>query len=126
MRLPAPLFDPATRMGELEDRIRCHGLRKQPLQMELFLEEYPKPGVPTSRYYWDLAPSRGYVSGCYTPWGIREIDGAFAAMITQGRGHYTVKQMEAMILANPHLHPVIKTNLLHNARNCLRPEKKAA
>lgn len=94
--------------------------------MEMFLEEYLKSGVPVLAYYQDQAPVHGFVFACYTLWGIQDIDGAFAAMITQGRGHYTVEQMEAMVLANPHLHPVIKTNLLHNARNCLRQEEVEA
>lgn len=126
MHLPPPLFDPKTTLGDREDRIRGHCLREQPPQMEMFLEEYPKPGVPVLAYYRDQAPIHGFIFACYTVLGIQGIDGAFAAMITQGRGHYTVEQMEAMILANPHLHPVIKTNLLHNARNCLREETVAA
>ena len=125
MHLPAPLFDPTTRLGDLEDRVRHYCLQEQPPQLEMFLEEYPKPGVPLMWYYRDQAPLNESVSAFYnifafyTPYGIQEIDGAFAALITRGRGHYTAKQMEAMILANPHLHPVIKTNLLHNARTCL-------
>ena len=121
MQLPAPLFDRTSTLGAWEDQVRRCCLHEPPPQTEMFLEEYPKPGVPLMWYYRDQAPIRGSLfAACYTPSGIQELDGLFAALITQGRGHYTVKQMEAMILANPHLHPVIKTNLLHNARNCLQ------
>jgi hypothetical protein len=119
MHLPAPLFDPETSLGDKEDRIRSYCLRKPSPQMEMFLEEFPDPRKPLVSYYRDQAPDFGFGFACYTVWGIQEIDSAFAALITRGRGHYTVEQMEALILANPHLHPVIKTNLLHNARTCL-------
>ena len=68
--------------------------------------------------YVDQAPSHnrfGYASffTCYTPHGIHAIDNEFIRRIVHFRG--TRKQRQALrneIIHNPHLHGVIKRNLL--------------
>jgi hypothetical protein len=70
---------------------------------------------------------------CYTPHGIREIDGWFIAEIQSYNRHthenpkdprparrsrygFTADKLSLAIRRNPHLHNIIKTNLLENLR----------
>lgn len=77
-----------------------------------FKKEYPKPGENIrEKYYHDCSPNFGVVSSFYLEYGIMQIDGWFGKHIREG---YDKDKLEFMIKNNPHLHNVIKTNLLDN------------
>ena len=80
--------------------------------------------------YYDCAPefSRVYhvsISASYTVHGIKQFDSWFCRQIQAhrpcgGEGlkpRYTSEEIARMVRRCPHLHPVIKSNLLHNLKN---------
>lgn len=84
---------------------------------DTFEEAYPDGEI--SQYYVDQAPKLfqicGFsISSVYLPFGIKKIDSWFATEIQRRYSKYTKAEMEKMIKLNPHLHNVIKTNLLNN------------
>jgi len=51
----------------------------------------------------------------YTPFGVKNLEGFFIKQITSfDESNYTKAELEQLILRNPHLHNIIKTNLLGN------------
>lgn len=121
VRFPSPDFVCSGLAQDLERRSRRYVEEAQ--QLPLFLPEYPKREVPLERYYVDqvvVGPDQvgdRWFMSAYTQWGIHVMDSMFIKVIRSGR--YTLDQVEAMVLCNPHLHGVIKTNLIENARRCL-------
>lgn len=110
---------------------RMYAERYQEGQQVMFLEQYPGPDADFEEYYRDQAPySTQYAhmsfGAVYTPHGIRGIDSWFGRQIRSlgkrddkilTESDVTPEELRIMILANPHLHDVIKTNLLHNLSN---------
>ncbi len=66
--------------------------------------------------YVDQAPSYGFVFSCYTPAGIKGLDGQFIRRIRMVNPRHAdkVAVLREDIIHNPHLHWVIKHNLLFN------------
>ena len=63
-----------------------------------------------------------YFFSAFTPSGIQLIDRWYILRIQElkkpnARFKYTAPELEEMILKNPHLHPVIKSNLVENLKN---------
>lgn len=85
---------------------------------DTYEEEYPVPNVNVrDEYYYDLGPtlSRFWdrkIQGFYTQYGISRMDEHFGRMIREEI--LDPDHLEWMIRRNPHLHNVIKTNLLSN------------
>lgn len=82
----------------------------------IYKEEYPN-NKKTDDYYLDRSPQHGIVSSAYTPWGIKRMESWYIHQIHEGYPDYTLEYMELLIKCNPHLHNVIKTNLLENLYN---------
>jgi hypothetical protein len=86
------------------------------LDLPFTLEDYG--GIDA--VYVDQAPHhtgcRGYnFFACYTPEGIRRLDGEFCQRILAYKGgKREYRRIRWAILSNPHLHSVIKQNLLYN------------
>lgn len=79
---------------------------------DTFKKQYPTDDI--GDYYVDQSPNIGmYVSSIFTSYGIKIIDSWFSRQIINGC-KYSKKQLEKMIKVNPHLHNIIKTNLLDN------------
>jgi hypothetical protein len=67
--------------------------------------------------YFDHALSRGFVSSCYTPNGLREKESWMIRQICNENRKYSLDDLENMVIQNPHYHDTIKANLLHNINN---------
>jgi hypothetical protein len=81
-----------------------------------YKKQISKKGIDIQDYYRDQNPNRGsLVSSWYLPYGLKKFDSFFCKMITERKLPYD--QIKNMILRNPHLHNVIKTNLLENLEN---------
>ena len=86
---------------------------------DTFKRTYPK-SKDIENYYWDRA---GRIVEIYdrritsflTQYGVQIIDTWFPKQI-QGDSKYSKEELKNMIRRNPHLHNVIKTNLLSNLR----------
>ena len=57
------------------------------------------------------------VSSFYTSHGIKIFDTWYCKQIRDGYKKYSKKQFKNLIINNPHLHNIIKTNLLENLNN---------
>ena len=85
---------------------------------DTYKEEYPKPNANIhDEYYYDLGPTASRfwdrkIQSFYTPYGISLMDSHFGKMIREEL--LEPDHLEWMIRRNPHLHNVIKTNLLSN------------
>ena len=95
---------------------------------DTFKVEYPDREVDMDTYYRDQAPQNsgayGFrISSVYLPYGISKMDHWYAKQIHGGLPDHTPEQLEKMIRCNPHLHNVIKTNLLENLHN---PNRRGA
>lgn len=93
---------------------------------DIYKEEYPivPKGISNKDYkkeidmwYIDQSPQYGVVSSTFTPWGIKRMESWYIDQIQKGYPSYTKEQMELLIKCNPHLHNIIKTNLLNNLEN---------
>jgi len=83
----------------------------------LFFHEYPTKDTDWDDVYRDMSGWNGaYVGSVYLKLGIKRMDGWMCKEIMKGEeeSKYTKEQMEYMIKYNPHVHPIIKTNLLEN------------
>ncbi len=85
---------------------------------DTFKEEYLKKGESIEDYQLDQAPYRNVIgertfSSFFTWYGIKIIDGWFARQISN-ESKFSTEQLKEMIRKNPHLHNIIKTNLLEN------------
>lgn len=67
--------------------------------------------------YFDHAPSRGFVSACYTSDGLKEREGWMIRQICSDNRKYSLDDLERMVIQNPHYHDTIKANLLYNINN---------
>lgn len=73
-------------------------------------------------FYIDRATSNINIYGCrimssYTPYGIKQIESWFITQIQKlgtNKEKYKAQDLEDLILRNPHLHEVIKSNLILN------------
>ena len=90
-------------------------------QLSLALPPTSAEGIEA--LYVDQAPSLGYVSFYYTPYGIREIDSDFGRRIRSCTVE-NAKGIREDILLNPHLHAYIKENLLQNLDNYEKAAKE--
>jgi hypothetical protein len=85
-----------------------------------YKEEYPLEITSIEDYYWDQARSSTCIgdrciSAAYLPYGIKQFDSWYAKQIQLGpESKYSKEELEDNIKRNPHLHNVIKTNLLSN------------
>lgn len=93
---------------------------------DTFKKKYPKKGVDIKEeYYYDQArrllnkPGLQIFSA-YLPLGISRMESWLGKQIRDENSKYTKKEIEKMIRRNPHLHNVIKTNLLDNL-NRIKP-----
>lgn len=90
---------------------------------DTFKEEYPDKEKDSDYFYVDQAPTlmdlRNYngprITSFFTPYGISGLDGWISKQI-QGESEFTKDQLIRMIRRNPHLHNIIKTNLLSNIK----------
>lgn len=96
-----------------------------------FVPVYPEDGVNIGDYYVDQAPHNSQFfdkdfMAMHTPHGIRGIDSWFGRQIRSldmrdgvigTESGVPVDELRDMVIANPHLHAVIKTDLLHNLGN---------
>lgn len=95
---------------------------------DTFKEEYPTPGVCVmDTYYVDQAASlmdlTGYrgptITSFFTQHGIARLDEWMGRQI-RGENNFEnipTEELEILIKRNPHLHNVVKTNLLNNLKN---------
>jgi len=84
---------------------------------DTFKEDYPTKDI--DHYYIDYSSNcimigNRKITSSYTWFGIKEIDSWFYRQIESSK--FSKKQLEKMIRRNPHLHNVIKTNLLQNLK----------
>lgn len=103
-------------------------------ELDTFVPRHPADGVGIGTYCVDQAPSRAqyfdrHFLSFLTPHGIRELDSWFGRQIRSleprpgtvaTESGVSPGELKDMILANPHLHDVIKTDLLHNLENYAR------
>ena len=96
---------------------------------DTFVEEYPDPKVRDihSAYYFDNSPriTKAYdreISSFYTQRGILQLDEWFSTQIRSKS--YDYELMTKMIRRNPHLHNIIKTNLLNNLNSIVSENVK--
>jgi hypothetical protein len=100
---------------------------KEPQEYPVLFEYTEDVPDDISSIYYDCAAEytrffdRNFFSA-YTPHGIKEFDGWLGKQIQSHRGwgsppRYTPEEIAKMIRLLPHLHPVIKSNLLHNLKN---------
>ncbi len=76
------------------------------------------PGLTMEEVYLDQAKTFGYVYSTNTPHGIRQFDEFFGKQIRLGESSfYSKEELELLIRRNPHLHNIIKTNLIYNSWN---------
>jgi len=88
---------------------------------DTFKEEYPSKDM--SEYYVDQSIYNKHIAGLhlvsvYLPYGLQKIDNWFFYQLTN-KSKYSLNELEKMIKVNPHLHNVIKTNLINNLK-CIR------
>lgn len=86
----------------------------------IYKEQYPKKGEKSEKWYLDQSPKYGIVSSAFTPWGIKQMASWYIDQIQLGYPTYTKEQMVNFIKCNPHLHNIIKTDLLNNLENARR------
>ena len=85
---------------------------------DTFVAAYPNSGDDVKEmYYYDQAPTSSHywdrkIQSFYTQYGISLMDSHFGRMIREELLEPEI--IEKMIRRNPHLHNVIKTNLLSN------------
>ena len=83
----------------------------------IYKEQYPQKGEDSDYWYLDQSPKYGIVSSIFTPWGIKQMASWYISQIQKGYPTYTKEQMKLFIKCNPHLHNIIKTDLLNNLEN---------
>jgi len=88
---------------------------------DTFKPQKLKPDESAQDYYVDQAYHNisfgdRTVTSFFTPHGINEIDTWFSKQI-YGESEFTKEELTKMIRRNPHLHNIIKTNLLENLNN---------
>lgn len=103
-------------MEEFDKEYNLHRDYPEPI----YKKEYPNKDIDIDEYYIDQTMVNIYYAdrhffGAYTPWGIKGIESWFTKQILSGKNK---KKLSYMIRRNPHLHNVIKTNLLENLKNC--------
>jgi hypothetical protein len=85
----------------------------------LFFPEHPTKDMDWDEVYRDMAGwNEGFASSTYLELGIKRMDSWMCNEIRGGKkkSKYTREQMEYMIKNNPHVHAIIKTNLLSNLK----------
>jgi hypothetical protein len=88
---------------------------------DTFKKEYPNKKRDIKDYYFDQSKrcvifGDRAITSFYTQTGVSQIDEWFSKQIRNG-SKFTSKELVKMIRRNPHLHNVIKTNLLYNLTN---------
>lgn len=86
----------------------------------LFFPEYPTKETDWDDVYRDMSGwNGGAVGSVYLKLGIKRMEGWICKEIMKGDvdSKYTKEQMEYMIKGNPHIHSIIKTNLLNNLQS---------
>jgi len=89
----------------------------------LFFPEYPTKDTDWDDVYRDMSGwNGGYVGSIYLKRGIKRMDAWMGREIIKGevKSKYSKEQMEYMIKYNPHVHSIIKTNLLSNLKTFWR------
>lgn len=87
-----------------------------------YKEEYLKDKDDIDTYYVDQAGTHSIygdraLTSFFTWYGIKQMDSWYAKQIRlESDSKYTKEQLEGFIKTNPHLHNIIKTNLLLNLR----------
>jgi len=84
-----------------------------------FKKEYPSTDIDIEEYYFDQSRKCIYIgdrkiTDWYLPYGIKIIESWFVKQIISERCEFSKKELTKLIRKNPHLHNVIKTNLLSN------------
>lgn len=90
---------------------------------DTFKEEYPDM-VNMDLYYIDQAGVNldlrklggPTISSFFTPHGIKKLESWMCRQISE-ESKFTSIELESLIRRNPHIHNVIKTNLLNNLKN---------
>jgi hypothetical protein len=90
------------------------------IQMSLPLEP-----SSTDECYIDQAPYQivafdRILSSCYTKHGIQEIESEYIRLITMTQ--YDPEKLRFEIETNPHLHPFMKANLIHNLESYVKSD----
>lgn len=83
----------------------------------IYKEQYPQKGEDPDKWYIDQSPKFGCVHSFYLPYGLKRMESWYIDQILNKYPTYTKEQMELLIKCNPHLHNIIKTNLLNNLEN---------
>ncbi len=88
---------------------------------DTFKMEYPKDNEDATDYYIDQSMRNVVIAdrriiSTFTPYGISGIDEWFSKQI-RNDSKFSKEELEQMIKRNPHLHNIIKTNLLSNLIN---------
>lgn len=99
---------------------------------DTFKEEYPKNRNDNIKDYCvDQAKSSVVygdrrITSFLTPFGISEMESWFSKQIMMGEScKFNKKQLTKMIRRNPHLHNIIKTNLLDNLNSYEKQKLKS-
>jgi|TARA_R110000851_G_scaffold131429_5_gene265381 hypothetical protein len=93
---------------------------RQVLEMnnpQLFFPEYPTKDTDWDDVYRDMSGwNGGFVGSVYLKLGIKRMESFMGREIRKGKekSKYKKEQMVYMIKYNPHIHSIIKTNLLSN------------
>lgn len=110
------------RKVEREVEMECNCTKFFYFTTKKYKHSYPKKGEDIINYYYDQAASRvqihdRVIASAWLPYGIQGMDSWYTNQILMGEeSKYTPKQLENFIISNPHIHDVIKTNLIENLR----------
>lgn len=86
------------------------------VQMQMILPDHGDFSI--DGLYYDHAPSRGFVSACFTPEGLKDREGWIIRQIcNDNKRKYSLEDLERMVINNPHYHDTIKANLIFNIKN---------
>lgn len=96
--------------------------KKVKLKSQSYYRKLINRSTDFENFYIDRASSNTNIYGCrimssYTPYGIKQIESWFITQIQKlgtNKEKYKAKDLENLILRNPHLHEVIKSNLISN------------
>jgi hypothetical protein len=104
---------------EIELKVLYYVNHPKQCKAKRYKKEYPNPGLEFEYYYRDQAINisrYGYVGimNTYLEYGIKQIDKWFSEQIRNENCKFSKEELTNMIKKNPHLHNVIKTNLLEN------------
>lgn len=108
-----------------EERLTQEAYAK--IYKDSYKEEYPSKDFDMDSIYRDQAMvntrGMGYnFFSAYLPYGIKKMDSWYSRQILAGFPKNTPEHLEEMIRKNPHLHNIIKTNLIGNIHSKLKTE----